>query len=244
LGHASLNIVNIRDQLVSQIKAAASSPLLKTRTAAPKPPAAPVVAPVYRGFRRPEVVVLGTSTGGPGALREIIPMLPADLPATVFVVQHMPPGFTGPLARRLNSLSAISVQEATDGRSLQPGEVLIAPAGFQTTVERLPSGQYVARVGTQPAGTQHKPSVDVTMLSVAETFGARAMGVILTGMGSDGLRGMTAIHERGGFTVGQDEESCVVYGMPRVCAERRVLRRVVPLTSIGEEIVTAARYLR
>lgn len=242
LSYASLDIIKIRDHLVAQIKAAAVSRPRPLRKAAQPAKAEP--APAYRGFQRAEVVVIGTSTGGPGALREIIPALPADLAAGVLIVQHMPPGFTGPLAKRLDSLSAIAVHEAADGLIIQPGEVLIAPAGSHMTVERGAMGKFTIRIGDEPATTLHKPSVDVTMLSVAEALGARAMGVILTGMGSDGARGMAAIHERGGITVGQDEASSVVYGMPRACAERKVLRRVVPLASVGAEIIAATRNSR
>lgn len=243
LSYASLDIVKIRDHLVAQIKAAAASRPQPRRKAVPHSARVPA-AKGYRGFARPEVVVIGTSTGGPGALREIVPALPADLPVGVLVVQHMPPGFTGPLARRLDSLSAIAVREATDGHLLQPGEVLIAPAGFHMTIAHEAAGKRVIRVGDEPAGTLHKPSADITMISAAEAFGARVMGVILTGMGSDGARGMAAIHQHGGITVGQDEASCVVYGMPRACAERGVLRRVVPLAAVSAEIVAAARKQR
>lgn len=239
LSYASLDIVKIRDHLVAQIKAAAASrPRRRRKTGLPAVPE-PVAG--YHGLPRPEVVIIGTSTGGPGALREIIPALPADLPVGVLVVQHMPPGFTGPLARRLDSLSAVTVREGAEGHLVQPGEVVIAPAGSHMTVSRAPNGGQVIHVGEEPAGTLHKPSVDVTMLSAAEAFGARAMGVILTGMGSDGARGMAAIRERGGITVGQDEATSVVYGMPRVCAERGILRRVVPLGAVSAEITAAAR---
>ena len=162
----------------------------------------------------------------------------------MLVVQHMPPGFTGPLAKRLDSLSAVTVREATDGHLLKPGEVLIAPAGLHMTVSRAANGKQIVHVGDEPAGTLHKPSVDITMLSAAEAFGARAMGVILTGMGSDGARGMAAIHECGGITVGQDEATSVVYGMPRACAERGILRRVVAVGAVSSEIAAAARINR
>lgn len=243
LSYASLDIVKIRDHLVAQIKAAAVSRPRRRRKVQPQAAAEPLVVG-YRGVQRPEVVVIGTSTGGPGALREIIPALPADLPVGVLVVQHMPPGFTGPLAKRLDSLSAVTVREGADGHLLQPGEVVIAPAGFHMTVSCAPNGKPVIHVGDEPAGTLHKPSVDITMLSVAEAFGARAMGVILTGMGSDGARGMAAIRERGGITVGQNEATSVVYGMPRACAERGILRRVVPLGAVSAEITAAARISR
>ncbi len=243
LSYASLDIVKIRDLLVAQIKAASVSRPRRRRKGAPQAVAMPPAAG-YRGCVRPDVIIIGTSTGGPGALREILPALPADLPVGVLVVQHMPPGFTGPLAKRLDSLSAIAVREASDGHILQPGEVLIAPAGFHMTVAWETAGKRVIHVGGEPSGTLHKPSVDITMLSAAEAFGARAMGVILTGMGSDGACGMAAIHEHGGITVGQDEASSIVYGMPRACAERGVLRRVVPLAAVSGEIVAAARHSR
>ncbi len=246
LSYASLDIVKIRDHLVAQIKAAAVTRPRRRGGKAEAQPAQqpPAPARAYRGFARPNLVVMGTSTGGPGALSEIIPALPADLPVGVLVVQHMPPGFTGPLAKRLDSMSAITVREAADGHSIQPGEVLIAPAGFHMTLVREAFTKCVVRIGDEPSGTLHKPSVDVTMLSAAEVFGARAMGVILTGMGSDGARGIAAIHERGGITVGQDEATSVVYGMPRACAERNVLRRIVPLGSVSAEILAAARVTR
>ena len=172
LSYASLDIVKIRDHLVAQIKAAAVSRPRPRRKVRPSIASEPVVVG-YRGVQRPEVVVIGTSTGGPGALREIIPALPADLPVGVLVVQHMPPGFTGPLAKRLDSLSKVTVREGADGHLLQPGEVVIAPAGMHMTIARAPNGQQVIHVGDEPAGTLHKPSVDVTMLSAAEAFGAR-----------------------------------------------------------------------
>lgn len=239
LSYASLDIVKIRDHLIAQVKAAAVSKPRRPRRIVT--PSTPERRPGYRGCTRPDVVIIGTSTGGPGALREIIPALPADLPVGVLVVQHMPVGFTGPLAKRLDSLSEVRVHEAADGQTIQPGEVLVAPAGSHLTLQRVAAGRYAVAVGDEPANTLHKPSVDVTMLSAAEHLGARAMGVILTGMGSDGVRGMRAIYERGGITVGQDEATAVVYGMPRACAEQSILRRVVPLGAVSGEIVAAAR---
>lgn len=240
LSYASLDIIKIREQLIAKIKAAAGSRPRRAKRPDSQPPVARKLE-AMRGVPAPSVIAIGTSTGGPGALRQIIPALPADLPVGVLVVQHMPPGFTGPLAKRLDSVSNVKVSEATDEHPVEPGEVLIAPAGFQMTAYRRAPGRYSVRIGSVPADTLHIPSVDVMMLSVAEAYGALAMGVILTGMGNDGLKGMTAIHEKGGMTLGQDQASCVVYGMPRVCAERNVLRRVAPLTQISEEMVSATR---
>jgi two-component system chemotaxis response regulator CheB len=159
----------------------------------------------------------------------------------MIVVQHMPPGFTAPFAKRLDGLSRLHVREAQHGEAIVPGTVYIAPAGQHTTLVR-DSHQVSICLSDSPSGTLHKPSVDVTMLSVAELFGSLAMGIILTGMGSDGLEGMTAIHEAGGLTVGQDEATSVVYGMPRVCAEHGILDRVVPLTHVPRHILQALHY--
>jgi two-component system chemotaxis response regulator CheB len=242
LSYASLDIIRIREQLIAKLKAAART-RPQPRSKGPKP-APPVLtdASIYRALPAPAVIVIGTSTGGPKALSEVIPQLPADLPAGVLVVQHMPPGFTASLARRLHSASRVTVREATDDHAIEAGQVLIAPAGHQMTVVRQSASRFGVRIGSAPPNTLHVPSVDVTMLSAAQTCGALAMGVILTGMGSDGAQGMKAIFEKGGITVGQDEATCVVYGMPKSCAELNVLRRIVPLEQVAGEILLATRY--
>jgi two-component system chemotaxis response regulator CheB len=172
----------------------------------------------------------------------MLPLLPADLPVGVLIVQHMPVGFTGPFATRLNGLCKVSVREAAQNDLVQSGSVYIAPAGQHMTVYRRPDSQIAIRLAQTPEKTLHMPSVDVMMRSVAEVFRSSAMGVIMTGMGSDGLEGMRAIVREGGFTLGQDEASCTVYGMPRACAENGVLQRVVPLMQIPEQILTATAY--
>ena len=187
------------------------------------------------------MVVLGTSTGGPRALQGLLPELPGDLPVSMIVVQHMPPGFIAPFVKRLNGLSRVTVCEARHGETIVPGTVYIAPAGCHTTLVRN-SSQVSIRLSDTPAGTAHKPSVDVTMRSVAEVFGMYTLGIILTGMGSDGLEGMTAIQEAGGLTIGQDEATSAVYGMPRCCAERGILKRVVPLEQVPRHILQAIHY--
>ncbi len=190
----------------------------------------------------PEIIALGTSTGGPKALQEIVPELPADLPAGLIVVQHMPPGFTGPFAKRLNAISEIEVCEAADGDIVEPGRVYIAQAGHHITVERRTESKATICISDQPVGTMHTPSADVLMLSIAATFGRYSFGIILTGMGDDGLRGMTAIWQAGGTTIGQDEATSLVYGMPRACARRGVLQKVIPLPEIPTEIMQALSY--
>jgi two-component system chemotaxis response regulator CheB len=239
--YASLQIVTIREELVAKIKAAAKSrPFRKAKKAVPADSVPRLVAPtISPGVLPPAVVAIGTSTGGPKALQEVLPRLPANLQVGLVVVQHMPPGFTGPFARRLDSLCQVTVSEATEDASIEPGLVLLAPAGWHMTVYRRTHTKYAVRIAKTPANTLHMPSVDVTMLSVAEVFGPLSMGIIMTGMGYDGAEGMKAIFAKGGYTVGQDEATCVVYGMPRACAEAGTLRRVLPLERIADEICAA-----
>lgn len=245
--YATLDIITIRNQLIAKVKGAAAATYLRRPKVKKVPTPSRVTQLTSKTVTQlcsvaPEVVALGTSTGGPRALADILPMLPAELPVGIVVVQHMPPGFTGPFAKRLDSISQVTVREAAHEDRIEPGEVLIAPAGWHMTVYRRTHTKYAVRLAKTPVNTLHMPSVDVLMLSVAEVFGARSMGVILTGMGADGAQGMKAIGEKGGLTVGQDEASCVVYGMPRTCAEMGVLKHVIPLGEVPREILLATRH--
>ena len=241
----SLDMIKIRDDLVEKIKAAAGScrrrPPQRMSTALESVAAVARRPPPSRG---PEIIVIGTSTGGPKALQDILPLLPCDLGVGILVVQHMPSGFTGPFANRLNKLCQLSVQEADHYQEIKPGVVYIGPAGLHMTVDRSPNGPARIFLSHEPLGTLHTPSVDVTMLSVAEKFCSAAMGIILTGMGADGAIGMQAIYRAGGVTVGQDEATCTVYGMPRACAELGVLQRVVPLHRVSEQILIATEHYK
>ncbi len=243
LSYVSLDIVKIREELVSKVHAAAESGIRyrPRRMALPNAlsgPPVPVIA-TMSALPVPSVVCLGTSTGGPKALQQILPLLPANLTAGVLIVQHMPPGFTRPFAERLNGICRVKVKEAEEEDWIEPGVVLVAPAGWHMTPFRKTHSRYAVHLAKLPAGTLHMPSVDVMMLGAAEVFHALAMGVILTGMGNDGEAGMRAIHAAGGLTIGQDEATCTVYGMPRACALAGVLHRAVPLLQIPAEIVSA-----
>ncbi len=243
LSAASLNILHIREDLITKIKAAAESRRAKNQVHPPRKPPRSVEAGTKRTLSIiPTIVALGISTGGPKALQEILPMLPADFSVPILVVQHMPAGFTAPFAKRLNGLCAASIREASHGEVLQPGVIYIAPGGCQMTVGRSTHSAGTICLSNKPDNQLHVPSADVMMQSVAAVFGSLAMGVIMTGMGSDGAQGMNAIHQQGGFTMGQDEPSCAVYGMPRVCAEMGILDRIVPLSKITHEILQATRY--
>lgn len=242
LSSTSLDIFHLQDDLIAKIKAAGESRHLHEAGIVPrKPPRTAAVATHKPSLLPVAVVALGVSTGGPKALENLLPILPADLTVPILVVQHMPSGFTAPFAKRLDNLCAVSVREAAHGETVLPGVVYIAPAGSHLTVEGGRSRTAFC-LSDKPRNQLHVPSVDIMMQSVASAFGSLAMGIIMTGMGSDGAQGMSAIHREGGLTIGQDEASCTVYGMPRVCADMRILDRVVPLSQIPHEILQATRY--
>jgi two-component system chemotaxis response regulator CheB len=234
----SLDIVKIREELVSKIKAAAESKRPLRRAAPPAASRPALATPKMAAI----IAALGTSTGGPKALQEMLPLLPGDLNVPILIVQHMPQGFTGPFARRLDGLCNIRVHEAIQEEEIQPGVAYIAPAGQHMTVYRRGSSKAALRLAQTPTGLLHMPSVDVMMSSVAEVFHSLTLGVILTGMGADGCKGMQAIKREGGFNLGQDEASCTVYGMPRSAAEAGVLHRVVPLLHVPDQIMQLTHY--
>jgi two-component system chemotaxis response regulator CheB len=170
-------------------------------------------------------------------LQDILPLLPADFPAGLLIVQHMPKYFTKPFAERMDQLSAIHVREACQGDIVEPGVALIAPGGMHMRVVRRRPTDVEIDLAPNHEGLAHAPSVDVLMASVADVYGSRGVGVILTGMGHDGLEGMRAIQRSHGRTLAQDEASSVVYGMPKAVVEDGCAQKVLPLSSIAGEIV-------
>jgi two-component system chemotaxis response regulator CheB len=199
------------------------SRLLPSAPARPLPPA-------------PAIVAIGASTGGPNALALLLPALPASFPVPIVIVQHMPPLFTRLLADRLAGKSAIGVSEAVPGELLQPGRAYIAPGDWHLIVERTASG---VRVGTHqgPPENSCRPAVDVLFRSCMAAYHAQVLGVVLTGMGHDGLRGSEAIYEAGGQILAQDAGTSVVWGMPGFVAQAGIADQVLPLTEVGGEIV-------
>ena len=185
-----------------------------------------------------EIVAIGTSTGGPSALQAVLPALPGNFPVPVLVAQHMPPGFTGPLAQRLNGLCALNVREGVHGEVLKAGTVYVGPAGKQLQVLRR-SGLLTLQIGDEaPIPTLYRPSIDVMFLSLAKEVGKGTLGVVMTGMGSDGTKGMKELKRlEEGFAIAESEETCVVYGMPRSLVEAGLADRIVPLNEIGKAIV-------
>lgn len=218
--------------LVRVVKAAAASRV--ERLVAPR--ASKALAPLSRTTQR--VVALGASTGGTVAIERVLSQLPVDAPGTV-ITQHMPAGFTRSFAARLNERVPMQVREAGDGDLVTQGLALIAP-GNRHMVLRRSGSQYLVRIKDGPRVTQHRPSIDVMFRSVANAAGANAVGVLLTGMGADGARGLGHLRSAGAATLAQDEASCVVYGMPRVAVELGHVDEVVGLDEMPATILRQA----
>lgn len=182
---------------------------------------------------RPEVLVIGVSTGGPNALAEVLPQLLSDLDVPVLIAQHMPAGFTASLANSLNNKCVLEVREASHKELLRPGTVFIAPGGRHMKIETDFFGIRHICITDEETGSRCRPSVDLLFRSVAEQYGAKAVGVIMTGMGSDGLEGAKAMKRKGATIIAQDEGSCVVYGMPAVVVAAGIADMVVPLSELA-----------
>jgi two-component system chemotaxis response regulator CheB len=230
----NMNLLNLAEELKGKIRALAS--------VKPHPPSA-LLTPVVRteaprGEAQCDIVVIGTSTGGPPALQAIIPRFPGDLGAAVLVVQHMPAGFTKSLAERLDARSDVRVREAKDGETVEPGTVLIAPAGTHTKLRKRGSAVRIV-LDDEPRASLHRPSIDILMASAARIYGPKVLGVLLTGMGADGVEGLRSIRDAGGRTLAESEETCAIYGMPKAAVEAGVVDRSVPLTEMADEILGA-----
>ncbi|MDZ5474110.1 chemotaxis response regulator protein-glutamate methylesterase [Bacillus sp. 31A1R] len=185
-----------------------------------------------------DLVIIGSSTGGPSALQTILTQFPKSFNIPILVIQHMPPGFTKPLSERFDKLCELHVKEAEHNEILKAGTIYIAPAGLQTTVQKNDQDGYKVRLKiTAPIETLYKPSVDVALLSIATTCKEKLLSVILTGMGDDGLRGCHAVKAAGGTVLGESEESCVVYGMPKVVFEAGLVDKQAPIDQMYDEIM-------
>ena len=182
-----------------------------------------------------EIIAIGISTGGPNALREVFAELDPNLPQPIVVVQHMPPGFTYEFANSLNKICPLEVKEAQEGDLVKPGRILIAQGGKHLLVEKKPLG-VIAHISDAPPQSGHRPSADVLFASVAEQFQNRALGLIMTGMGKDGAASLTRLYQEGSRTIGQDEASAIVYGMPRVAYEMGGVMEQVSLSNMASVI--------
>ena len=238
------------DDLIGAVKAAAVANVKRLAARAVAPPIAVqakntadvILAPASgRAMVQTteRVIAIGTSTGGTQALEEVLTALPGVVPG-IAIVQHMPEKFTAAFAERLNNICKITVKEAGNNDRLIPGQALIAPGGRHMLVKRS-GAQYYVEVVDGPLVSRHRPSVDVLFRSVAKSAGSNAMGIIMTGMGDDGARGMKEMFDAGAHTVGQDEQSCVVYGMPKEAVKHGGVREVASLDKIPELITRYGR---
>jgi two-component system chemotaxis response regulator CheB len=234
-----------RVSICEAVRAAAKVDLQKLRARAQRAPAAKLSADVLLAKNRQtamletteKVVVVGASTGGTEALATLLSALPADAPGVV-VVQHMPEGYTAQFARRLDGMCAVAVKEASDGDSVLRGHALIARGGHHLLIRRS-GARYFVQVKVGPLVNRHRPSVDVLFRSAASCVGRNAVGVILTGMGDDGARGMQELKEAGALNFAQDEQSCVVFGMPKEAIRLGGVDRVLPLQEIAPQVLRA-----
>ncbi len=237
VGSVGAAILRVRDELIPKIKGLCR-----------RGPAPPTLAPPRPGaeasknfearpatLARPEILAIGVSTGGPNALSALLPGLARNFPAPIVIVQHMPPLFTRLLAERLAAVSGLPAREGEAGALLRPGEIWVAPGGFHLEVERVRDG-ICLRTHQGPPENSCRPAVDVLFRSVAQVFGDRALAVVLTGMGQDGLRGCECIREAGGQVLAQDEASSVVWGMPGAVTQAGLAGKVLPLHELAAEI--------
>jgi two-component system chemotaxis response regulator CheB len=239
LSDLSINIVKIEAMLVEKIKqfGKRKMPFARKRAGVPAAVIKKMSMAKYASSGKMTLVAIGASTGGPKALQSVVPLLPKDFNLPVVIAQHMPPNFTGPFAERLNHLSKLTVKEAKDGDKITPGTVYIAPgighmsiekAGMEKRIRISENSEYI-----------YRPSADLLMLSAAELYPGSCLGVILTGMGNDGLKGMTAIKKSGGRTISQDEDTCVIYGMPKAVVDAGMADKIVPLEEVAGEILNS-----
>ena len=227
---AVAGLEDIAAELVSKVLLAAAQPQNRPRIGSDEVAALPQAS-------SDQVVLIGTSTGGPQALTKLLTALPSGFPAPIAMVLHIPEGYTGPLSERLNAECAIEVREASEGLALRPGLAILAKGGLHLMI--VGSGDE-PRVHLSSVGwsAPHRPSVDVLFESAARTVGRRALGVVLTGMGSDGLAGARAIVEAGGRVLTETEDSCIVYGMPRVVKEAGLSTAEAPIEKMAAEIIS------
>jgi two-component system chemotaxis response regulator CheB len=235
VGSVSQSMESVREQLIPKIKALTGRPVTVGPARAVAPPPLPPVAPRTGPGKKPAVLVIGSSTGGPEALARVLPMLPASLPVPVLLVQHMPPVFTRQFAQRLDRLSPLRVVEASDGSPLVPGTVHLAPGDHHLVVRATPRGLQTG-LNQGPPENFCRPAVDPLFRSAVTAFDGAVLAVVLTGMGSDGRNGAAEIRAGGGTVVVQDQATSVVWGMPGAIAQASLADEILPLDRIPEAI--------
>jgi two-component system chemotaxis response regulator CheB len=237
--HTTMDILDIEDSLIQKVKVIAGVDLKKVVESKPavKPvPFTPSPSEVKAKNENPShLVAIGTSTGGPMSLDKVLTSLPGDYPGAILVVQHMPIGFTRSLAERMNRQCSMAVKEAEEGDIILPGNIYIAPGGYHLKIRRSKE-KYCTVLSKNPFDMAHRPSIDVMMKSIAETWRGKILGIIMTGMGHDGVEGVKAIKQKGGTVLAQNEETCVVFGMPKAAYLTGYVDRMVSLEQLAMEI--------
>ena len=235
---ATEKVLEVRSQLIETIKTASSVNAEKLIKRLPvEDVVLPERGPSENRLNKFDAVLIGISTGGPQALRHLIPQLPEDFPIPISIVMHMPVGYTAIYAEKLNEISKLKVIEAQAGDEMVPGVVLLAPAGKHLYFKRTPDGKVVSRLSLRPVDSQHRPSVDVLFESAAETFGKGTLGIVMTGMGTDGRSGAKRVKDCGGSVFAESEETCVVFGMPGAIVEAGLADRVVKLDKMAQVLM-------
>ncbi|MCK5240982.1 chemotaxis response regulator protein-glutamate methylesterase [bacterium] len=233
-GPISLDLTKVGEELINKVRAAAQVDISRLKFIEYEKLEKVEMLPETMIAGR-QVVVIGSSTGGPRALYEVVPKLPADFPAAVLIVQHMARGFTKSLAERMNRVSNLSVKEAEDGDEVLAGHVYIAPSNFHMVVAGF-AGKEVIRLHQGPARNSVRPAADVTMESTAKLYRRNCLGVVLTGMGRDGTQGAAVIHKNGGIVLAEDKSSCVIFGMPKSVIEAGMADKVYPIHTMSDQI--------
>ena len=232
---ATDRLLDVADELVAKVKTAAAAQLWRIAPATAGAVTPPVTSRVIKALNA-DVLVIGVSTGGPQALKVLIPQLPADFPVPVAMVLHMPIGYTELYAKKLDEMSRLRVKEAAERDVIQAGTVYLAPAGRHLSFRKA-GAQVLAHLDVRPLDTPHRPAVDVLFQSAADAYGARVLGVVMTGMGADGREGSAWIKARGGQIITESEPSCVVYGMPRSVVEAGLSDTTASLERMFEVIL-------
>ncbi len=244
MSFVSVNIINIKEDLIKKIKTIVRNKFLKSRLQKLRGNGSGIEREVIPRFKTADqlpklgykAVALGISTGGPLSLQKLIPNLSNKMNIPFFIVQHMPPKFTKSLADRLNNMCPLNVKEAENREEVKGGVVYIAPGGYHMKTYRNSNGKIYIEVTEMPSDTLHKPSVDVMIKSVLHVYAKHTLGIIMTGMGKDGLEGIKELKRLGGYCLAQDEESCVVYGMPKAVVDAGYADVIAPLEKISEII--------
>ncbi len=242
LSFVNINIIKIKEDLIRKVKEIVRQKSVKSRlerlrrlspgsVAPPKPRVSKnIPAGIFKA------VTLGISTGGPFSLQRILPQFSKAINCPVFIVQHMPPKFTKSLAERLDSICQLEVKEAENDEIVRSGVIYIAPGGFHMKLRKNLNNDILIHISEEPSSTLHRPSVDVMMNSVNAMYGKNILGIIMTGMGKDGFEGISELKKLGGYCIAQDEESCVVYGMPKAINDGGLSDMILPLEQISEQV--------